>query len=463
MAEMPIGFIVGAPNEGRNTSADILINQTHEPLFYYDSNLNLIPVLVRSWNISKNSKECIFFLKEGVLFHNGKEMTADDVIYSLKYASGFYSQNNNFFDQIDKKNILEKCGKYCFRIKSERIGSQLANLLAGANYKIVPYGSIRRGESPPGTGPFKIEGWEDGKITLVRFESYHIKNGVGNINKCIFVFLAKDSAIQEYKRGNVDDLFEYVLDDNTLSTLNGKKIVMPMYSFAYIGMNIRMHPFDRREIRLAMQHAVDRDALYNKHFPEHLPINGIIPRGMIGSTETGPYFSYNLRNAKKLLRTKIAGVEFWIRDKDWNEDFVADLKSQLSIVGININVRHVNSKDFFDSYFSRKQQMFFIVMGADYKDPESILSSFRSDSLDNDVGIKDKIVDMKIGKLAGTFNRDERAKEVKNITELIMDHAAIVPIYQKVAHTLYNDNIKNVNLSSSWHEDIRINDYVKYY
>ena len=60
-----------------------LANQIHDGLLRHDSNLNLLPSLATTWQISRDGREYIFQLKEGALFHDGTPVTADDFVFSF--------------------------------------------------------------------------------------------------------------------------------------------------------------------------------------------------------------------------------------------------------------------------------------------------------------------------------------------------------------------------------------------
>lgn len=213
-----------------------------------------------------------------------------------------------------------------------------------------------------------------------------------------------------------------------------------------------------------MQSAINRKTLYEKYFYEHLPVNGIIPKGLAGGGLNNYVLDYSPEELKRAMNKfhNTTNVEFWIRNQDWNQSFAQDIVSSLANVGIKVRVVNRDDDVFYDKYFSRKQQMFFITIGASYKDASDILSSFNSKSNDNDVGINDKNIDKELQLLSLEVENDKRADKMRNIEKMILNHAAIIPIYQRVSSTIYQKYIDNVSLTPSWHEDIHINDYVKY-
>ena len=225
-----------------------------------------------------------------------------------------------------------------------------------------------------------------------------------------------------------------------------------------------MHPFNNKDVRCAVQHALNRKKLFSKFFSKHLPLDGLVPKGLIGGGRDIEIFPYSIGLSKSIIRKadmETTAVEFWIRTQDWNRAYIADIVNALGELGINIIVRHGDDELFYKKYFAREQQMFFITLGASYKDADSILSAFRSNSNDNDVGILDSNVDKGLDVLSRETNKQERSVQIRRIEEMLLEHASIVPMYQRVASTIHREYIDNVRLTPSWHEDIRISEYVK--
>src|SRR5512143_3364915 len=77
--------IVGAdPHRTSSAIGAVVLNHVFDRLIGYSENLDLVPILAERWEVSPDQKSITFFLRQGRLFHNGREMVAEDVKYSLE-------------------------------------------------------------------------------------------------------------------------------------------------------------------------------------------------------------------------------------------------------------------------------------------------------------------------------------------------------------------------------------------
>ncbi len=163
-----------------------------ETLFTYDESGQAIPLLVESYEISNDIKSYTFKLRKGVLFHNGKEMTSEDVKLSIERWGRLSSTGKSLFSRVESFNIIDK---YTLELKLKEPLSTVPTYLASelSVPAIYPKEVIEKvGDTPLkfspdeliGTGPFKfVEFVFDDHIKLIRFEKYvpriDIPNGLG--------------------------------------------------------------------------------------------------------------------------------------------------------------------------------------------------------------------------------------------------------------------------------------------
>src|SRR4030043_1374902 len=151
-----------------------IIQQIFDGLVQFDKDLNVIPAIAKSWKISPDGLTYKFNLKEGVKFHNGREVTADDFIYSFTRiidsktkspAASFLAKEIGFkeFQEGKVSNVkgLRAIDKYTFEIKLSEPYSPFLSILGMNKFKVLPKEEVERsgilfGKSPVGTGPFKF-------------------------------------------------------------------------------------------------------------------------------------------------------------------------------------------------------------------------------------------------------------------------------------------------------------------
>jgi peptide/nickel transport system substrate-binding protein len=149
----------------------------YECLFTYDSNLAPIPDLAESYERSSDGLTYTLKLQKGVLFHNGKELTAEDVEASLRRWATISGVGETFFERVDSMTFPDDY-TIVFKLKEVYPLFETALAIASQGPVIYPKEVVEEageGEIQQyiGTGPYKFEEWDrDRLIRIVRFEDY---------------------------------------------------------------------------------------------------------------------------------------------------------------------------------------------------------------------------------------------------------------------------------------------------
>lgn len=289
----------------------------YESLFTLDpETLQPKPNLATRWVISEDKLCYTFYLREGVKWHDGKPMTADDVLYSFQKIKDpkvdAAPLRNYFKDLTSAEKIDEQTVRFTY-----------AQPYVGALYtigflRVFPKHLFDNGDdfnghpldrAPVGTGPFRFESWTTGqKIVLVRNKNYW---GVPySIQKMVFkIFPDEQVAFQLFKKRELDmiDITPLQWAKQTHSPAFQRKFVkhrlFTKYSgWNYIGWNLRKPIFQDRRVRWALAHLVDRNAI-NKNilYGLQIPITGpSFPLGANYDTSL-PLIEYDFEKAKRLL------------------------------------------------------------------------------------------------------------------------------------------------------------------
>lgn len=164
----------------------VVLNHVFEPLVGYGENLELVPVLAERWEVSSDAKSFTFFLRRGRLFHNGREMVAGDVKYSLERIRDPKTGNARraAFDSVEAIEVIDK---YTVRIQLKHPDATFLSALAYTVpiMAIVPREVVEQQggvmKQPVGTGPYKFVEWKpDRYVLLERFEQYQPQGGPMN-------------------------------------------------------------------------------------------------------------------------------------------------------------------------------------------------------------------------------------------------------------------------------------------
>jgi peptide/nickel transport system substrate-binding protein len=153
----------------------------YEPLFAMDANYEPKPVLAESYTVSEDGMVYTIKLRQGVKFHNGQEMTADDVVASM----------NRWLEKSAKANTLiggsvfEKEDDYTVKLTVNKASSDIIMVLAGPiQFAAIYPASVVENASDEGiteyigTGPYKLDEWkQDQYVKLSRYEDYQSPEG----------------------------------------------------------------------------------------------------------------------------------------------------------------------------------------------------------------------------------------------------------------------------------------------
>jgi len=171
------------------TSASItagVMNHVFERLVGYGENLELVPILAERWEVSPDLKTYLFFLRKGKLFHNGREMVADDVKYSIERILD-PKTNNPRRSTLENISRIEVVDKYTVRLHMNKPDGTLLSSLAFTTpiMAVVPREEVEKQggtmKHPVGTGPYKFVEWKpDRHVLLERFEQYKPQPGPMN-------------------------------------------------------------------------------------------------------------------------------------------------------------------------------------------------------------------------------------------------------------------------------------------
>ena len=280
-------------------------------LVKYDKNIRLVGDLAESFEMTPDCRLATFHLRKGVKWHDGREFTADDVLFTYqqiidpKIATP-YSSN---FETVEK---VEKIDPHTVRVsyqvpfapglESWGMGIIPKHLLEGKDLNNDPFN-----RNPIGTGPFRFSGWVTGQKVVIKANADYFE-GKPEIEEYIYR-LIPDTATQflELKALNIDMMtlspvqYQKQTDDSFFKT-EFNKFKYPALSYTYVGYNLRDPKFSDKRVRQALTHAINKNAI----------IQGVLLG--LGKPATGPYIpeswafdpnvkdlDYNPEKAKALL------------------------------------------------------------------------------------------------------------------------------------------------------------------
>ena len=246
------------------------IPQLYEPLLTWDANLNPVANLAESVMPNSDATQWTIKLRQGVTFHDGKPLTADDVIFTFQQilnpkSPGYGATPAQF---VDAKN-MKKVDDHTVIVPMSAPFATFDSILPVYDYSIIPVGFDPK--KPNGTGPFKLKSFSPGQQSVMVRNPNYWQNGKPYVDELIMIdFTDETSQVNAFKSGQVDAI--NLLSAPSIAAVqgNGAQVVISSGGgFVPFTMRMDQAPFNDVRVRQALKLVVDRPALMNVVFAGH--------------------------------------------------------------------------------------------------------------------------------------------------------------------------------------------------
>jgi peptide/nickel transport system substrate-binding protein len=331
----------------------------------YDSSLKPQPMLAESWDFSPDYKTFKLNLRKGVQYHNGREMTSEDVKYSLLrprgdgVGNGILTGMSNWFTTIDTPD------KYTVEIKTDvsRPGFfdalEIFNICDKANVE----GPDAR-TTIIGTGPFVLTERTPGdSFTFTKNKNYW-QTGKPYLDGVVTSIRTQQNMSLQLEGGLLDSVKIPHIDDFARLRTNPEfvaQIAPNSGTFFEIGINTKTPPMDDKRVRQALNYALDR-----KRYAETIFKGAAVPINLPWSESSPAFdasknnvFPYDLDKARALLRE--AGVSGFETDilvigiaQPQLLAFTQIYQASLNEIGVKLNIKNLEQAVWLDLVIGKK-------------------------------------------------------------------------------------------------------------
>jgi peptide/nickel transport system substrate-binding protein len=295
--------------DGALTTDYARILSTFEPLWAWDLNANVTPVLVDSSEYDAGAKVWTIKLKSGIEFHNGKPLTADDVIYSLRRVMTQHTFGYFSLALIDEPG-LTKVDSLTVRIPMKSAYPKFPEYYASLYYNlmIVPVGYNPK--VPIGTGPFKVASFTPGQASTMTRNPNYWGTSLPYVDTLVITDYSDETAqLNALASNQVDGVNQLSAASlPRLQQANARAVIADTGGFTPITMRVDQPPFDDVRVRQAFRLVVDRPQMLNVVFSGRGRIgNDIASIYDVEYDSSIPQRVQDIEQAKSLL--KAAGRE----------------------------------------------------------------------------------------------------------------------------------------------------------
>jgi peptide/nickel transport system substrate-binding protein len=453
--------------------------QLFDGLVQFDQTLTTVPALAEFWTASRDGLTWTFSLRRGVKFHHGREVTADDVVYSLtrildpRIKSGAADlllgiRGAREFREGRARRVsgLTAVDRYTVRVLLEDAQVPFVSVLVVGHAKILPRELVEQGDEafgvrPVGTGPFRFVRWDRGKeIVLSANPDYF--GGAPRVSRLIYrIFPGEqfDAMYEEFRRGNLEDAPVPARDyRRILREARYIHVKRPMFSLRFYGINTRIKPFDDRRIRQALVHAIDRETIVQEaHLGRYVAARGILPPGTQGFNPGLRTLDYDPRRARELLAQAghpegrgLPVVPIWssVRSEALVQE-LEQIKRYLEAIGLRVELQYLTDWPTFSRRLDDKQlPVFLYAWFADVPDPDNFLFKlFHSRSPRNFFGYANPLVDDVLERARREGDAGRRVELYRRAEQLVLDDAPVIPLLHHTYERLFQPYVRSIEVS----------------
>lgn len=382
--------------------SEAVVSRIFSTLVRHDNSLKIRGDLAEQWESSADGKTYTFRLREGVRFHNGRLVTAEDVKYSLKRLldPAVKSQRSwvmmpvlgarEFYNgSATDVSGIEILGEREIRITLAEPLVPFLSFLATPYASVVPREVVEQKgaafeREPVGSGPFKFMLWIDNSIIeLERFNGYY--EGPAKLERLRFV-IVPDASVA-YEKFLAGELEHAVVPPERLDSARAEKDDFRILSACtlqtmYIGIRCGSEPYGTNaDLRRALNAAVDRKFIAEKiACGSFLPAKGPIPPGIAGFSESEPGCAYDPAAAAKFLEAAgypngkgLPEETLYFRNDNQVSRIAQSIEQDFKAAGIPVKLRSLDWGALKAAIESGQAKLFLLSWVGDYADADNFL------------------------------------------------------------------------------------------
>ena len=478
-----------------DTSSATIVVEVYGGLVTIDRDLRIVPDIAQGWNVSDDGRTYTFHLRNDVVFHDGKPVTAHDFKYSMERALDPTTESTvadlYLNDIVGAKAKLNGSASTTIGIQvlddhtlQLTIDAAKPYFLAKLTYPtafVVDQENVESGPDwtsrPNGTGPFKLAAWDIGElIRLERNDLFY--NGPPNLDAVNFI-LSGGVGMTMYENNEIDVTgvgladIDRVLDPTEPLNVD-LNISPPRYSIEYIGLNTEMEPFNDKNVRLALSYAINKELIADAVLSNLLvPAYGILPPGFPGFNDGLEGLHFDPEKAMSLMATSTYGqgipeITGLLAQAEGEMDqearlillnqastlAAANLPTMILSVsggggavgldtevvlemwrrflGVEVEIQQSEFATFLRDLDRRKFQMFTLGWVADYPDPQDFLDIlFHSESSNNHTAYNNVEVDRLLEQARTESDVETRISLYQQVEQIIVNEAPWIPTWYR--------------------------------
>jgi oligopeptide transport system substrate-binding protein len=470
---------------GDSTSSEYIL-QIYSGLLQLDNKLKPAPDIAKSWDISTDGLIYTFYLRQDVLFQDGRSLTAQDFKYSWERAANpetrSLTASTYLGDIVGINDVLKGKSKtasginvindYTLQVIIDSPKSYFLFKLTYPTAFAVDKDNVSSGSdwwrTPNGTGPFTLNEWTENKsLTMDRNDYYY--GTPAKLDQVKYQFYS-GIPMDLYETGKIDVTGVSTSYIDAISDTRGPfykdMSTSPALGFYYIGFNCSAPPFDDANIRKAFNLAIDKDKIVSLIYRDMvLKADGILPPGIPGYNKNLIGSGYDVAKANELIKASKYGdvsklPPITLTTSGYGGGISATLQALVYQwkynLGIDVRVRQLEPDKYFYNLKTEKDQMFDTGWNADYPHPQDFLDILFSSGTNNNYGeYSNSTVDVLIDKANQESDLEKSFALYQQAEQMMVDDAACIPLTFDKNYLLIRSYVSGYSVSPLGFADLK--------
>ena len=432
--------------------------QVYNQLVDVDENLNVIPELATSWEISEDNLTYTFHLADNVYFHSGRKMTAEDVKYSYERIldpdlgalgnSASYAGGVASVEVVDDLTVKMTLGA----VNVAFLSSQSSSYCSIVDKDVVEAneGSLLRADG--GTGPYTLGEWvPDNHVTVNAYDNYFDEAGKASFSAIEFyVMTDASSRLNALRTGEVD----LIVADTAMLDLVKEDDPIQVISYQtrdYVGLffNVEREPFNNPLVRQAINYALNREEIIDFAYNGTATVSGFIPASLghwAVDVSEKDYYTQNVEKAQELMAEAGYANGFETVITVGLEDGIRDMgvvaEQQLAAIGIKAEIKNEENAEYIDDWKAHNFDIMICHNGAGSDPNRGVAFFFSTTGSANIQGYSNARVDELCVLGAATTNEAERETYYHEAINIILDECATATVACPMAYFLASPSLQ---------------------
>jgi len=436
------------------------------------------PMLAESWSASEDLKTWTFNLRQGVMWHNGDEFTADDVAWNVKRwldpktassnvgLSTFSALLEDTGEKDDKGKPVKRMAKGSIQVVDKhtiRFNLNKPVLSAPEDFYNYPTAICHPGFKAPistdliGTGPYALAELRVGDRCILKRvtkmsngQDFHYWGGKVYLDEIAYFNFEGDNQLNAFASGDVDAVYEFTIEQMDLAkSLDGNVVTAPSAQTIACRMQVDQKPFSDKRVRQAICKSVDNGVIVKLIFPTgaYEGQNHHVAQVHPDYAPVLPPLQRDVAAAKQLL--KEAGfdngltvtVDCGNTDGPWQQTVAESMREQMKEAGITLNINIMPAAKYWEIWTKTP----FGITSWTHRPLGTMCMSlaYRTGVPWNESRYANPEFDKALDAAEAILDVNERKPKLMNAAKILQDDCVmIMPLFRPI-YTIVSKNVQN--------------------